>query len=82
MIREGGGQLYGVTRDPRSGRIWYAGIGINEVGYIDPATGKVTRFAMLTPDAGPRRLHIDSKGVAWFNLYNVSKMVHVFCLAI
>jgi virginiamycin B lyase len=74
LIRAGGGQLYGITRDPRNGRIWYAGIGINEVGYIEPTTGKVTRFEMLSPDAGPRRLHIDSKGVAWFNLYNVSKI--------
>ena len=77
VIREGGGGLYGITRDPRNGRIWYAGLGINEVGYIDPATGNVTRFTMLTPDAGPRRLHLDSTGVAWCNLYNVSKIARI-----
>ena len=77
VIREGGGGLYGITRDPRSRRIWYAGLGINEVGYIDPATGKVTHFTMLTPDAGPRRLHLDSEGVAWCNLYNVSKIARI-----
>lgn len=73
VIRDGGGGLYGVTMDQK-GRIWYAGLGINEVGYVDPASGQVTKFAMLSRNAGPRRLKIDSKGVAWFNLYNVSKI--------
>lgn len=73
VIREGGGGLYGVTMDQK-GRIWYAGLGINEVGYVDPPTGQVTKFQMLSRNAGPRRLKIDSRGVAWFNLYNVSKI--------
>jgi len=73
VIRDGGGGLYGVTMDQK-GRIWYAGLGINEVGYVDPANGQITRFAMLSRSAGPRRLKIDSTGAAWFNLYNVSKI--------
>ena len=74
VIREGGAALYGLTRDPATGRIWYAGEGIAEVGYIDPANGKITRFATPTPDSGPHRLHIDSKGVAWFNMFHVNKL--------
>lgn len=74
VIRDGGADLYGIARDPKTGRIWYAGLGISEVGYIDPVTGTITRFPTPTPNSGPRRLHIDSNGVAWFNLYNVSKI--------
>jgi virginiamycin B lyase len=77
VIREGGGGLYGVTYDAKNNRIWYAGIGIGEVGYVDPNTGKIAHFPLLTPNAGPRRLHVDSKGVAWCNLYNVSKIARI-----
>lgn len=73
----GGGGLYGITLEPRTGYVWYAGIGINEVGYVDPATNKVTRFSMLTPDSGPRRIKIDSKGVAWVNQTNTNKLARV-----
>lgn len=79
VIKDDGqaGGLYGITLEPRTGYIWYAGIGINEVGYVDPATNKVTRFAMLTPDSGPRRIKIDSKGVAWVNQTNTNKLARV-----
>lgn len=80
------GSVYGIARDPGTGRIWYAGIGmagwtvgipegtefINEVGYIDPSTGKITRFQMPVANAGPRRLHVDANGVAWFNLFHLA----------
>jgi virginiamycin B lyase len=77
VIREGGGGLYGVTFDAKNNRVWYAGLGISEVGYVNPDTGKISHFPMLTPNAGPRRLHVDSKGVAWCNLYNVSKIARI-----
>jgi virginiamycin B lyase len=77
VIRKGGGGLYGVEYDAKRNRVWYAGIGLDEVGYVDPGTGKVTHFAMLTPNSAPRRIHVDSKGVTWTNLYNVSKIARI-----
>lgn len=79
VIKDGGqgGGLYGVTLDPRTGYIWYAGIGINEVGYVDPATNSVTHFPMLTPHSGPRRIKIDARGIAWVNQTNTNKLARI-----
>ena len=73
----GGGGLYGVYTDPQTGLVWYAGIGINEVGYVDPATNEVTSFEMLSPDSAPRRLKVDSKGVAWVNQTNTNRLARI-----
>jgi virginiamycin B lyase len=73
----GRGGLYGVVSDPKTGNVWWAGIGINEVGYVDPKTNKVTRFAMLSPNSGPRRLKLDSKGIAWVNQTNTNKLARI-----
>ena len=77
VVREGGGRIYSIDRDPTTGRIWWTGIGFNQVGYIQPATGKVTAFDLLTPNSAPRRLRVDAKGVAWASLFNVGKIARI-----
>ena len=73
----GSGGLYGVTVDPGTGYLWYAGIGINEVGYVNPATNEVTHFPMLSANSAPRRIKIDSKGIAWVNQTNTNKLARI-----
>ena len=77
VVRKGGGRIYSVDRDPTTGRIWWTGLGFNQVGYIEPATGKVTAFDLLTPNSAPRRLRIDAKGAAWVSLFNVGKIARI-----
>lgn len=71
------GGLYGVTLDPQTGYVWYAGIGINEVGYVDTATNKVTHFPMLSAKSGPRRIKIAKDGLAWVNQTNTNKLARI-----
>ena len=44
---------------------------------LDGKTGEVTMFAIPTPNAGPRRMHLDSQGRLWIGEYN-SKMIGMF----
>jgi virginiamycin B lyase len=43
--------------------VWFARLHTDEIGRIDPFTGKITMLA--TPFAGPRRLRSDADGNLW-----------------
>ena len=53
---------YGIDITP-DGKVWFARLHTDEIGSIDPATGKVTMVA--TPFKGPRRLRADAQGNLW-----------------
>ena len=52
---------YGIDITP-DGKVWFARLHTDEIGSIDPDTGKITMIA--TPFKGPRRLRTDAAGQA------------------
>lgn len=57
---------YGIDITP-DGSVWFARLHTDEIGRIDPATGKVTMVP--TPFAGPRRLRSDAEGNLWIGAF-------------
>lgn len=53
---------YGIDITP-DGSVWFARLHSDEIGRIDPASGRLTMIA--TPFAGPRRLRSDDAGNLW-----------------
>jgi streptogramin lyase len=53
---------YGIDITP-DGKVWFARLHTDEIGSIDPDTGKITMVA--TPFKGPRRLRADAQGRLW-----------------
>jgi streptogramin lyase len=62
---------YGIDVTP-DGRVWFARLHTDEIGNIDPATGKLTMIA--TPFKGPRRLRSDADGNLWIVAFAESKL--------
>jgi virginiamycin B lyase len=63
---------YGIDIAP-DGKVWFARLHTNEIGSIDPESGKVTMIA--TPLHAPRRLRIDRDGNLWIVMYNESAIL-------
>ncbi len=59
------------------GRIWYAGIGANTVGVLDPATGEIRELRPPTPGSGPHGIAIDDKDVVWFTEQSANRIGRV-----
>ncbi|HWS74758.1 MAG TPA: hypothetical protein VN324_06405 [Quisquiliibacterium sp.] len=57
---------YGIDITP-DGMVWFARLHTDEIGRLDPSTGKVTMIA--TPFAGPRRLRSDADGNLWIGAF-------------
>lgn len=57
---------YGIDVTP-DGSVWFARLHTDEIGRIDPATGRVSMIA--TPFAGPRRLRSDGDGNLWIGFF-------------
>ena len=57
---------YGIDITP-DGMVWFARLHTDEIGSIDPATGKIEMFA--TPFKGPRRLRTDAAGKLWITAF-------------
>jgi streptogramin lyase len=57
---------YGIDITP-DGKVWFARLHTDEIGSIDPDTGKITMFA--TPFKGPRRLRTDAAGKLWITAF-------------
>lgn len=62
---------YGIDITP-DGLVWFARLHTDEIGNIDPATGKITMIA--TPFKGPRRLRSDADGNLWIVAFAESKL--------
>ncbi|MCO5125238.1 MAG: hypothetical protein M9915_16035 [Rhizobacter sp.] len=63
---------YGIDITP-DGKAWFARLHTDEIGYVDPATGKVTMIP--TPFKGPRRLRTDADGNLWIGAFPESAIV-------
>ena len=78
VVKPGGGTIDDLLFDSH-GRLWYCSDdkNMNEVGFIDPLTGKVTHFPMTTPNSGPAHIKIDSNGMVWTNLIYINKLARI-----
>ena len=56
---------YGIDFSPVDGTIWYSKLNGNRIGRIDPRTPDGDIKEWNPPRRGPRRLHIDQKGIVW-----------------
>jgi streptogramin lyase len=63
---------YGIDITP-DGKVWFARLHTDEIGSIDPSTGKITMIA--TPFKGPRRLRTDEQGKLWITAFPESAIV-------
>jgi virginiamycin B lyase len=68
--------LYGITADS-SGNLYEADAEGGSICRLDGKTGEVKMYAIPTPSAGPRRMHLDSEGRLWIGEYN-SKTIAMF----
>lgn len=57
---------YGIDITP-DGSVWFSRLHTDEIGRLDPATGKITMIA--APFAGPRRLRSDAEGNLWITAF-------------
>ena len=65
---------YGVAL-AADGTVWFTEFTQDgKVGKVNPKTLEVTKYALPTPNARPRRIEIDSDGMVWFAEYNVGKI--------
>lgn len=63
---------YGIDITP-DGKVWFARLHTDEIGNIEPSTGKITMIK--TPFKGPRRLRTDEQGNLWIVAFPESKLV-------
>jgi len=63
---------YGIDITP-DGKVWFARLHTDEIGSIDPDSGKLTMYA--TPFKGPRRLRTDAEGKLWITAFPESAIV-------
>ena len=63
---------YGIDITP-DGKVWFARLHTDEIGSIDPDTGRITMIA--TPFKGPRRLRTDAQGKLWITAFPESAIV-------
>jgi streptogramin lyase len=63
---------YGIDVTP-DGKVWFARLHTDEIGSIDPGTGKISMIA--TPFKGPRRLRTDAAGKLWITAFPESAIV-------
>lgn len=50
----------------RDGSLWYTGQMVNELGRLDPKSGKVREYPLKTPHSGPHGLVEDRRGNIWY----------------
>ena len=62
---------YGIDITP-DGKVWFSRLHTDEIGNVDPDTGKVTMIA--TPFAAPRRLRTDVDGNLWITAFPESSI--------
>ncbi len=65
---------YGLVADGQD-NIWFSEFKKDgKIGKIDAATSRITKYAVPTPDAFPRRMHFDAKGILWVCEYRAGKI--------
>ena len=65
---------YGIEADA-NGNIWFSEfVETGKLGKVDAKSGKVTKYALPTPKAYPRRMAIDPHGYVWVAEYRGGKI--------
>jgi streptogramin lyase len=65
---------YGIEIDPQ-GNVWFTEFTENgKLGKVDAKTGQVTKYALPTPKAYPRRIALDPQGFVWVAEYRGGKI--------
>ena len=65
---------YGIEADA-NGNIWFSEfVETGKLGKVDAKTGKVTKYALPTPKAYPRRMALDPQGYVWVAEYRGGKI--------
>jgi virginiamycin B lyase len=59
------------------GKIWFAENGLNKMGRLDPAVGKIDEFDVPVPDADPRKMGSDRSGNIWVGLHGAGKLMKI-----
>lgn len=71
----GGSLPYGIDVSPLDGKIWYARLWGDKIGFIDPQTLVATEVD--SPVKGPRRLRFDAAGTLWLTGYNEGMIARI-----
>jgi sugar lactone lactonase YvrE len=66
---------YGIDVNPNDGKVWYARLYADRIGYVDPMTLKVHEFD--SPVKAPRRLRFDGKGQMWLTGYSEGMIARI-----
>ncbi|BFM13965.1 carboxypeptidase regulatory-like domain-containing protein [Maricurvus nonylphenolicus] len=66
---------YGIDINPINGRVWYARLYGDRIGYIDPETLEAHEFD--SPVKAPRRLRFDKKGQMWLTGYSEGMIARI-----
>ena len=59
------------------GTVWFAENGVNGVGRLDPATGKIDEFQVPIQGAVPRKVGVDSNGNIWVGLHETGQLLRI-----
>lgn len=66
---------YGIDVSPVDGKVWFARLFGDRIGYVDPKTLEVTEYD--SPVAGPRRLRFDARGTFWLTGYSKGEIARI-----
>ena len=59
------------------GKIWFIENAMNQVGRIDPVTGKIDEFEIPVKNAVARKGGMDSEGNVWVGLHGAGKLMKI-----
>ncbi len=66
---------YGIDVSPVDGKVWYARLYGDAIGFVDPQTLEVTEYD--SPIRGPRRLRFNKAGELWVTGYTEGMIAHI-----
>src|SRR5436309_14481655 len=60
-----------------SGKIWFVENAMNQMGRMEPVTGKIDEFEVPVKNAVPRKTGMDSEGNVWVGLHGAGKLMKI-----
>src|SRR5439155_527023 len=70
-------RLNGIVSAPGGGQLWFVENAMNQMGRIDPVTGKIDEFEVPVKNAVPRKTGMDSQGNVWVGLHGAGKLMKI-----
>src|SRR5512142_657803 len=59
------------------GTVWFVENAINQMGRIDPETGKIDEFPIFVKNPVARKAGMDSEGNVWVGLHGAGKLMKI-----